>query len=397
MTKPIIGILVYRKGYHFFEPRYFRDLIREGTALGAQVFLFSYRDFDEHRRQVVGYIPAGNTTWQSKIFPWPDVVIDRTRKLEPAFRAMRRRKNLFIYANHKFTCKSRATKRFEQDETVKRWIPQTMSYTANNLRTMLSKHRLLYVKPSNGTGGQGVLKITKGPTGYNLLARERGTKLRQFNVSSESALVSTLQNWTKTQRVRSGSFMLQQGIDTELIPNRVVDARVLVQKDGSGAWKLTGIAFRVGGKYSPTTNLLYGDGKALRCRPFLRKRFGEQKANQIIEECTTMAKGIVASIEKHHGSMLEFGLDVGIDVQGRVWLLEANPKPSRDVFLKTGENEVYKKSLQRPIQYAMYIAQKKNKRIDHQGHRGTAPNTKTLPDDHAPNDTNNRNQLDENR
>ncbi|MFC5651938.1 YheC/YheD family protein [Paenibacillus solisilvae] len=43
-----------------------------------------------------------------------------------------------------------------------------------------------------------------------------------------------------------------------------------------------------------------------------------------------------------------------MDVNGRVWLIEANPKPGRTLFIKTGERKVYRTSVRRPLQYAMF-------------------------------------------
>nr|WP_208414473.1 YheC/YheD family protein [Paenibacillus castaneae] len=67
------------------------------------------------------------------------------------------------------------------------------------------------------------------------------------------------------------------------------------------------------------------------------RRFGPEKAKQISRECDQMAMKLMEVIEERYGSMMEFGMDVGVDVKGNVWLIEANPKPSHSIFLGTKE------------------------------------------------------------
>ena len=107
-------------------------------------------------------------------------------------------------------------------------------------------------------------------------------------------------------------------------PGRNIDVRILVQKDG----------------------------KALRFHKFITQRFGAQKAKKIENECNQLALRLMKVIERKYGSMTEFGLDVGMDTEGNVWLIEANPKPSHDAIMKSKEYDVYLKSIRRPIQYA---------------------------------------------
>lgn len=150
--------------------------------------------------------------------------------------------------------------------------------------------------------------------------------------------------------------MIQQGLDLSIIPDRHADARLLIQKNECGNWAVSGIAMRVGGPGSPTTNLIWKGGAGLHFEEEMCKFFGAERAAAIREECDRMALEVVLTIEQHFGSMLEFGLDVGIDVDGRVWLIEANPKPTQSLFLCAGEREIYNLAVRRPIEYAMFLA-----------------------------------------
>jgi hypothetical protein len=353
--RPVIGILAYRKGSTFQNSKFLCDLVREGNNLGAQVYAFSYLDLLEKERKIIGFVPDRGGKWHRETFPWPDVVIDFCRMLRKPFRDMRRRKDLFVYANHKFTYKWKAMKLFSESDEVKKWIPETLIYSPSNLNEMLKKHAIVYVKPGNGTGGRSVVKIKRLADKYVMQGRRRSGHIVRLSLNSSDSVINCLNRWVRAEQIRSGKFIVQQGLDLELLPGRVMDARILIQKDGDGKWKITGKALKVGGKHSPTTNLIYRDGQVLRFRDFIPRRFGVQKAEQIDKECDQLALRLMEVIERKFGLMIEFGLDVGIDTKGKVWLIEANPKPGHSAFMKTKEYDIYRKSLRRPIQYALSV------------------------------------------
>ncbi|SCW65354.1 YheC/D like ATP-grasp [Paenibacillus tianmuensis] len=356
MKKLTVGILAHRVGNIFPNSKFLSDLVTEGRKLGACVYVFSHKDVQEDSRTIRGFTPISAGRWAGEPCPWPDVVIDFCRKLYKPFRDMRRREDLFVYANHKFTYKWKAMKLFAESDKLKRWIPKTFLYSPQALEQMIETHDLVYVKPGNGTGGHSVLKINKTGDGYRLQGRKRSGRIVATPVMTKQRVIRWINRWVQTEKIRSGSFMVQQGLDLQLIPRRQVDVRLLIQKNEIGNWEVTGKVLRVGAKNSPTTNLSYGDGKAMVFQTFIHSRFGLDKAKEIELECEELAHRLMEVVEERFGSMVEFGLDVGIDVNGQVWLIEANPKPGHRAFIKAKESATYLKSIRRPIQYAIHLA-----------------------------------------
>ncbi|MGD8190820.1 YheC/YheD family protein [Brevibacillus ginsengisoli] len=353
MTKPIIGILTWRQDRRFQEPVYFRRLIQAGKELGATVFLFSHQDAKLGTRQVRGFVPKAGGGWESRLFPWPHVVIDRCRKRETGYLPFRK-KPLFTYANSTYTNKWNATQLFLQDETVRKWLPDTYAYQAETLRKMVTKHPIVYVKPGNGTGGRSILKVAKNEQGYTLLGRSRNLVKTSNRFQTTGALIAYVNQWVKREQIRNGNFMIQQGVNLELMPHRVVDTRLLIQKNSEGKWDITGMGVRIGGSNSSTSNL-HGGGKAANFEQFMTERFGKEQTRLIQAECHELAYNVVHSIEKKFGRMMEFGLDIGIDVNGRVWLIEVNPKPGREIFREMGQMKLYQTSIRRPLEYALSL------------------------------------------
>jgi glutathione synthase/RimK-type ligase-like ATP-grasp enzyme len=356
MKKPVIGILTWRYGKKFAEPGYFRRLIGAGGELGCEVFLFSPEDVRLTGRSVRGFVPLGKAAWQSKHFSWPDVVIDRYR-YTPTDAFMRyvsfRKRNLFLFANNRMANKWRVHEALWQNERMRRWLPETMPYSPVHLRRLIRRYPLLYVKPVNGTGGRGIVRVERSGSGYRLLARSKRRVKVTARLNTAASLISWLGSWVKAE-----THIIQQGLNIALVSDRSIDLRLLIQKNGDGEWSITGSGIRVGGVKSATSNL-HGGGRAVPVRPFLLSRFDAQRTEAILQDCHQLAFETAETVESHFGRMIELGLDIGIDVDGRIWLIEVNPKPGREIFKQLGESDLYRQAIQRPLQFALYLARTK--------------------------------------
>ncbi|WP_312118457.1 YheC/YheD family endospore coat-associated protein [Brevibacillus reuszeri] len=352
--KQVIGILTWREGQRFSEPDYLRRLVKAGWKLGAEVYLFSHQDVNTKERKIKGFTPKAGGGWESKWFPWPAVVIDRYRRRVPQYMRLRH-SGLFDFANSPFSKKWRVTKLLAEDQRVSRWVPETHVYKKGKVMAMLRRHPLLYIKPGNGTGGRSILKVAAVGKQYQLQGRDKQYGKHNIRVENATAVENWVKRWVTKQRISDGNFLVQQGLDLALIPNRVADVRLLIQKNEEGVWDVTGCAVRMGTSGSATSNL-HGGGKAISFPQFMAKRFGEESAPRIQRECHTMAHLIAQTLEEKFGRMMEFGLDIGVDVSGRAWLIEVNPKPGREVFRQMGDRKTYELAIERPIQFALQLA-----------------------------------------
>lgn len=352
MKRPIIGILTWREGKRFAEPAYFRKLFRAGEELGCTLFLFSPPDVLAGGSRVRGFIPTSGG-WQARMFPRPDAVIDRYRyspgeafKRYVAFR----KSSDFLYANNRLANKWRVHEVLYRDSRMHPWLPETVLYSRANLHKMLTRHATIYIKPVNGTGGRNILSVEKRANGYHLLGRDRQRARVSLVFKQLESVQSRVKKWATKDK-----YIVQQGLHLDLVPDRAVDMRLLIQKDGAGRWSITGAGMRVGGAMSATSNL-HGGGKAVSAETFLQRRFGEARAQEIMQDCERLAYQTMDTLEGHFGRMMEMGLDIGIDIHGRPWLIEVNPKPGREIFREMGAMRKYKEAIQKPVQYAIYLA-----------------------------------------
>lgn len=353
MKTPIIGVLTWRSGRTFAEPSYFKKLLRASKRLGVVLYLFCPRDVDDKTKQVQGFFWSREKGWLSKRFPWPDVVIDRYRyRPDQAFKeyiAFRKRNHMY-YANHRLANKWKVHQILSAEPAMERWLPETYLYSQDKLKKLLDRHSLVYIKPSNGTGGRGIVKIECTAGHYHLLGRDYQRKKIRTTCKSLVETNKWLEGWKNKDKQ-----IVQQGLRINLLPERSVDVRLLIQKEQTGNWDVTGMGVRIGPTHSATSNL-HGGGQAKELATFLESLFGAGRTQIIQQECHRLAKQTALTVERHFGRMLELALDIGIDVQGNVWLIEVNPKPSREIFRELGQLQTYQQSIDRPIQYARYLA-----------------------------------------
>lgn len=359
MTQPSLGILtLYLNDAGVLEERdYYRRMTEEGQKLGLQVFVFTPEDVHYKLNRIrAQYYDPDSKLWYRRWTRFPDMIFDRCR-IQRSHRfdellKFRSRYSNQIFLNRPLRNKWAIYNVLYKDERFRPYLPKTRYINdVQDVRDMLRFHSLLYLKPINGTGGRGILRIERDRSGMLLVqGRDQNRKIVQSVRMKQDNLSSYLAGWNlKTTR-----YIVQQGIQLKLRNGRVHDYRLLVQKDGSGQWTVTGCAGRIGAFGSITANL-HGGGKAVKMDTLLRSWIGDEtKIARIKEEVERFGVSLAEYLELCYDALCELAIDIAIDRQGRIWLIEVNPKPAREVFNRAGEPEVYHKAIVRPLEYALW-------------------------------------------
>jgi len=350
---------LYLEGGKLEELSYFHKLSQAGSKLGLNVIVFTPEDVEETTKSIRAWFwdkPSGR--WTGKRVRFPDIIYDRCR-FQRTFRFQLLRKFRNDYPELRYMSRPLPHKWgihqvLYKSKRVRPYLPETVQYQSHNtLLRMLDTYKLLYVKPIDGTGGRGILRVEQaGNELYRIQGRDRSRRIiRPFTISA-AQIGPRLVKWNLIRH-----YLIQQGISIKLDDGRVHDYRLLIQKNGSGQWEVTGSAGRIGASRSITSNL-HGGGSAVTTRKLLRMRFtSEEKIRNIQADMERLAHFVANHIEKQFGSMCEIALDIAVDGTGKVWLLEINPKPAREVFSRIGEFDIYRKAVQRPLEYALHLLQ----------------------------------------
>ncbi|HEX6988094.1 MAG TPA: YheC/YheD family protein, partial [Bacillota bacterium] len=168
-----------------------------------------------------------------------------------------------------------------------------------------------------------------------------------------------LEHWAHS-RLR-GRLLLQPELQLRDRRGRPFDLRVLVQRDGRGRLAVTGSAVRVGRAGSWVANLHRG-GTALTPEaaqdrlPGLAEAAAELPGGSLAVAAHAAALRVTAAIERRWGRFAELGIDLGFDLgRRRLFFLEANTRPGRLIFRKSGDHEARLVSIRRPLEYARFL------------------------------------------
>lgn len=364
VAQPVLGILtLYLNDRKALEERpVYEKMIAAGKRIGIHVFVFTPQDVDDSNGRINAlHFKPETRSWSRKWVRFPHVIYDRCR-IQRSHRfqellAFRRRYSHLTFLNRPLRNKWTIYKTLSRVPAFRNHLPATKLYqSAEDVTSLLRKYSTVYVKPINGTGGRGILRIDRRTDGsYLLQGRNHSRGIVKPKVVSSQSLAPAIRSWD----MHGDRYIAQQGLNIKLPNGRVHDYRMLVQKNGSGVWEVTGCAGRIGPAGSITSNL-HGGGQAASMNALLRQWVGsESQITQIRSTAEKLGISVARHLESTYEALCELALDLAIDRSGRVWLLEVNPKPSREVFSKAGERDVYRKAIVRPIEYGLWVYQQR--------------------------------------
>lgn len=323
-------------------------------------FYFAFKPSDIHwaNQSVQAYFLNDQGGWTRRVIPLPDVVYNRmasrisekTAVIESLKENFTRR-GIPIF-NWNFFDKSYVYDLLKGEAEAEKNIPESvMSPNVQAIREMLSKHQFIYLKPTGGSLGRGIMRLTYKPgIGYFLRYRRNGkNELHKYAKFADIRRVI----YRRTAGMRN--YVCQQGINLAQIDNCPVDFRFHMNKNHRNEWVVAGIGAKKAGRGSVTTHIRNG-GKLMTPENALRLTFGN-RASEILEHAKRDTVRLAEIIERKSGHRVgELGFDIGIDTKGAVWMFEANAKPGRSIFKHPALKNQGRKSLRYIFEYCMYLS-----------------------------------------
>lgn len=319
------------------------------------LIVFTPEDVNLLQRRIYGY-KYDNGEWKRAQLPYPTLgydlgyyrdsaTINKVNKI--------RRKEQFPFLGSYLGNKLMIQKRLLSSPKLKPHLIPTYPYRGlKRLLTLLKKYQAVMLKPVNGMGGNGIIRLSFEKE--RILLKTSDETL-QFN--SLKQVEQTLKRFTANRK-----FVVQKWVDISDKKGQVYDIRVLMQKNKSASWTLTGMAVRQGEKENITSNLKTG-GKAYEIYPFLTQQFGQKQSDILYENIKKISLYIPPFLEKRtRCSLFELGLDLCIDQEGHIWILEVNNKPGKTIFNIVSNLEAAEQSVLLPIQYASHVVKQMKKR-----------------------------------
>lgn len=209
--------------------------------------------------------------------------------------------------------------------------PKTYKESYWNLMKMIKHNHLLFLKPSLGSKGYGIIIIKRLSNNFFSLRYKIKDDNNQWNTVeidniAKKNLIKAIKQSKKELKTTNASYIIQQGIDVfnyvDLKNNaHQTDFRVNVQRDFNGQLSSTGLMMRVGGNLSQGGRPAYYKLvlKSLADRDFNVKEI----KNQVVQVAINTHLALEEYANKQIGDL---GMDVVIDNNGNPYVIEANTK-----------------------------------------------------------------------
>lgn len=360
---PLIGVLTDanpRSAAMPFGARtaYIKQLLKTGEKK-AYLFAFAPRDIDWQAEKVNGYFLNPQGGLYRKVVPLPDVVYNRltSRKAETtsSIASLRERfvRKKIPFFNWSFFNKSDVYSLLDGDTEAMKHLPESISSPSpDKIKEMIEKHQFVYYKPTGGSLGAGIYRLTHHPKrGYFARYRSAGRNML-LRFTSFPSLMRMLQarHGASLQR-----YVIQQGIRLVEIDGCPLDFRFHMHKNGKNEWVAVGIGAKKAGRGSVTTHIKNG-GSLMTPEQALSRTFGD-RASEVLDNAKRVAVKLCEAIERNYPHTLgELGLDIGIDKNGGVWMFEANAKPGRSIFKHPALKGQGRASMEYILEHCLYLA-----------------------------------------
>lgn len=258
-------------------------------------------------------------TWEKSVVPVPHVIDDHGSLPGPQTVKSHPHKgncHTLQWLNH--------TRTFGKYETVQalsyfketaKSIPDTDRFSRQSLVSFLGRYRSCYIKHNFGRCGRQVFRVEKKGSRYVL--KSGGSRVKTALFNSPEHLVRHIKT------ALGEHVIIQQGIELASYKKSPFDMRILMQKDSRQKWVMTSLNMRIGKPGAIVTNFAAGarDRLFFPGQPLPHPGLGWH-------DLQLFSLKVVCALESHFGTLGEVGLDVALDKNNRLWLLEANSRPS---------------------------------------------------------------------
>lgn len=316
---------------------------------GGLLYFFTLPDIDWDQLKVTAYYWNQEKVWTKCLYPLPEVIYDRcfgqggTEKSYALRKAIANKELALKVFNQtpKITKKETYQHLINYPET-KAHLPFFSPYTPENFRQLMDECQSIYIKPNNLYKGKGVMRVTKKEQNFEIEFRREQTNeiifCKDFNSLADQLTSMLLENY---------EYVLQAEIQLATFLGNRFDVRVMLQKREPSLWEVSAVNARMSPVGSVITSPRSG-GHALRIDEVLATSFPGSE-NKILEQIKSFSKVVGFKMEEKYGFLGELGIDLGIDVNGKVWLIEVNGRPLKVSFTVLRDKAIAKVIHQNPI------------------------------------------------
>ncbi|MBO0961318.1 YheC/YheD family protein [Neobacillus sp. MM2021_6] len=329
---PVIGLLTDFKTNQMVEP-YFRtihlfceELHRGICEHGGFFYVFSFDQFSDSGY----YLEDGK--WVPANLPMPDVIYNRihSRKLENStlYKVFRQKldEHMIPFFNDRFLSKWEAHEKVKIESQLYSYIPETKICSKELFYDFAQKYETIFLKPIHGSQGRNIIKVKE--EGHQHYTLQTSLPALTNHLTEKYSLDEIYQQIKPL--LHHQIYIIQQGITFIKHQSRTMDFRVLCHKDQNNQWIVTSTVARIAAEKEFVSNLAKG-GTITRPLNALRTCMSDKQSIEVLALIKELALETAEVISRHsEGITGELGIDIGVDQEGKPWLIEVNSKPSKN-------------------------------------------------------------------
>jgi hypothetical protein len=341
MNRPLIGIMVASSQQR---KRILMQYLRY-TSIHIQLICFTPSSIDWKRKSVTGLYRL-NGKWVQARLPIPRAIYNRCYKTDPGTLKRLEGRNGGIKCFNEINQFNKNDVYQILSETLHPYLPETVPYDADTAARLLETHRIIYVKPYYGNKGRGVYRVEMKDSGEIHIGQ---------HYFLPKAIVHDLAGFQQEMNRLLGStpYIIQKGVSMRQVNERNFDIRLLAQKTSAGTWAVTNIVSRIANKGCFNTSFCEYICVASKN---LNRMYSHDEVQAILQTIHDVGLQAAATIEAKTGCHLgELSVDFAIDTENRIWIIEANGMPQKDIYHGVCKR---RKVYYRPIEYAQFLSRR---------------------------------------
>jgi hypothetical protein len=342
---PVIAIMLPK----MISPKWLSYHLRYYSRIKGLIYVFTVKDIDTKTHTIRGYYydpgPRNrHARWTIKRLPYPSAIYRRVFCRDIPQDLLKRVSGK-VFNSRTFN-KWELWEWLSQDPSLREHLPYTAKLTKiKDLDIILDTFGSVYLKRIESQQATGMFMVWKSEQGYHFVDRDRN-----------ETFISTPEAFEFIENLRCQDYIIQQAVPMRS-EGRLVDFRVIMQKDRSQQWTCSGILARFGAKDSISTNFREAGqlklGKAALEQVF---QLTEQEAVDIEQKMKEICLQACSKIDQF-GLFGDVGFDVVVDPNRKIWILEINKCHDLQMPIYVpGNYPMFRQVMTKPIEFAKSLA-----------------------------------------
>ncbi|PTX59095.1 YheC/D-like protein [Melghirimyces profundicolus] len=349
---PLIGMLV--SGTEQGLRRRLRFLSRytqHYPSINGVLLAFSLSGVNRKEKQVSGfYYHPEKKNWKRVTVPYPDSIFNMITLNDRWRSHFRNSLDRCLFNEYRFS-KWEMYQALKEHPETRDHLPEThLLASLCDLVPYLDSWDGIYIKPVAGSLGRSIYRIRKNGSGYSLSTSNRRGNF-SIRLANEKALLKSLKKHLDPEKT-----YLFQPLLRICYPGGIRDFRLIVVKDETGEWKDVGLIGRLGKRGAVVSSSITGARREPGEATIQSLVAEERDADSVRKKMSELALSAARIMDrKHHYG--NFGMDLAMDQDGKLWLIEINSRdPHHYKAAKAGRKDLAREACRSNLAYAKRLA-----------------------------------------